>query len=227
MDTSEDLDIRPVKPGPRVLSLSLAWERLAQPLLRSVLVATAFAILAGGAAAGVVASRAATYRSQAILLMDQPVALAASGSEGVIVKLSDLRQKYVALAGTAPIVTDAASLAHLPVSTVAAAEQVTTGQDALTLQAAGQSGSSVVARKVAGAMAEAISRYVQAEQSRLTLPNPDRLQIRVIQRAGAAVKVSPSNRRVAAVGAVTAVVGWLVAYCVAQLMMTRRLWPIG
>lgn len=225
MDTSEDLDIRPVTPGPRVLSLSLAWERLAQPLLRSVLVATAFAIVAGGVAAGVVKTRAATYRSQAILLMDQPVAIAASGSEGVIVKLSDLRQKYVALAGTAPIVTDAAGVAHLPVSTVAADQQVTTGQDALTLQAAGQSGSPVVAREVAGAMAQAISRYVEDEQSRLTVPNADRLQIRIIQPAGAAVKVSPSNRRVAAVGAVTAILGWLVSYCIAQLVMTRRLWP--
>ncbi|HEX5266204.1 MAG TPA: hypothetical protein VFW24_05480 [Acidimicrobiales bacterium] len=227
MDTSEDPPVRPVKPGPRVLSLSLFWERLAQPLLISVMVAIAVAIVAGGGAAAVAHTRPATYRSQAILLMDQPVAIAASGNEGVIVKLSDLRQKYVALAGTAPIVTDAAGLAALPVSTVVSDEQVTAGQNSLTLQVAGQSGNPVVARKVAGAMAQAIGRYVQAEQSQINVAAEDKLEIRIIQPAGGGVKIGPSSSRVAAIGAVTAILAWLISYSIAQMVLTRRLWRTG
>jgi hypothetical protein len=210
----------------RVLSLSLAWERLAQPLLISVMIATAVGLVGGAVTASVARSRPARYLSQATVLLDQPVAMAISGSEGVVVKLSDLREKYVALAATAPVIDAAANLAGLTPGVVAGDQLITEGQNSLTIQVGGQSTDPRVARQVAQGMAQAISQYVAHEQAGLpqdAVPPVDRIEARVIQPASAPAKVSPSNRRVAVAAALVLVVLWLLAYAVTQLALTRRL----
>ena len=212
-------------PGPRVVSLQGVWERLGTPLLRSVLLALLAGLLLAGLAGAVVVTRPATYRSQATLLLDEPGAVALAPDEGVLLKLSALRAKYAALADTTPILQGAARLSDLSLATVSADSQVSYGATALTMQAQGISSDPATARLVAQSLGQALALYVASEQTGLQVPSADRLTMTVIQPAGAPVKISPTNRRVAAVTILAFIVGWILVYLVVQLEATRRWRP--
>jgi hypothetical protein len=226
--TRQDADpagARRLAPGPRVVSLQGVWERLGTPFLRSVVAAVVFALVAAAAAGTVALTRPATYRSQAILLIDQPAAVAVAPDEGVLLKLTTLRAKYAALAGTSDVLQGAARLSNLDTGTVAHDSQVGFGQNALTMASQGLSPDPATARLVAQDVGQALSIYVSSEQAALRIPPVDRVTLTVIQPAGAAVKISPTKRRVAAVAVIALLVGGLLAYGVAQLVSTRRWQP--
>ena len=219
--TEPTLQIGGSSRGRRVLRVRDLWERLSLPLVRSLVVALVLGLAGAGGAVGLLSSRPATYQSQATLLLDEPVAIAASGDAGVVLKLTALRPKYAALALPAPVLRDAARRAGLPVGTVATDARVILAANSLTLQSQGVSPDPAVARNVAQSLGEALSAYVASEQLSLRVPAPERLAVNVIDPAGPAQKTSPTVRRIATEAAVTGVVVAILVYLLAQLVWTR------
>src|SRR5205814_7544487 len=108
-----------------------AWDRLVRPLRPSLWIAIVAGLLAASVASTLSLTRPATYRSQATLLIDEPAAVGSSQDQGVLLKLSSLRDKYAALASTSAIVDPAAQQSGLPSSTIAGDGQIIVAQDAL------------------------------------------------------------------------------------------------
>jgi hypothetical protein len=223
--SDQDFDIRdgptPRPGGPRVVRPRDVWERISLPLVRSLVLALVLGLAAAGGTVGVMSTRPATYQSQATLLMDEPLAIAASADAGVVLKLAALRPKYAALATTAPVLQAAARRADLPEAAVAAGARVVLAADNLTLESVGASSDAATARTLAQSLAEALSAYVAAEQLSLAVPAYDRLAVKVIDAAGPARKTSPTLHSIVTAAVVTGVVVLLLGYVVAQLAWTR------
>jgi capsular polysaccharide biosynthesis protein len=202
-----------------------AWDAIMVLSIANLLVALAVGLFFAGLGYANVMRQPTRYASHATLLIDQPLQIT-KGDSGVVVKLSLLRGKYVALINTGAIIQPAAQKANLPAGEVRAAQRPQYAPNTLTINALAQSGDPVKAQRIAQATAEALSEYVQQEQAATGLPPVERISVRVVQPAGIGTKVSPVSRRALQVAAVAGAAGVLIAYVGLQLRSARRQ-PLG
>ena len=207
--------------APRGVTYPWAWNALVVVSVANVLVALAVGLVTGAVGYANVMRATPQYQSSAVMLMDQPLALS-SGDAGVVVKLNQLRGKYVALILTAEIMGPAAKRAELPVGVVRGAQRPVIPAQTLTLLPTARAKSPELAQKIAQATADTVEEYVADEQAATGLGPAQRISLRVVQKAGLGAKVTPSPSRGRQVALVTAAAGVLLAYVALQLSSAAR-----
>lgn len=206
---------------PRGVTYPWAWNALVVLSVANLLVAVAVGLMAAAVGYFNVMRQTPQYQSSAVMLMDQPLALA-TGDAGVVVKLNALRGKYVALILTAEVMGPAARRAGLPAGAVRAAQRPVIPAQTLTLLPTARSSSPELAQRIAQATAETLEDYVAEEQAATGLNPAQRLSLRIVQNAGAGNKVTPNPSRGRQVAVVSGAAGMLLAYVGLQLGSAAR-----
>lgn len=203
------------------MALSGAWDAIMVLSIANLLVALAVGLVCAGLGYANVMRQPARYQSTAVMLMDQPLAIT-RGDSGVVVKLNLLRAKYAALVTTSDIMAPASRAAGIPIGEMRAAQRPLYPQNSLTMTPIARADSPRKAQQIAQATADTLAQYVQDEQAATGLAPAERLSLRIVQRAGLGVKVSPVSRRARQVAAVAFAGGVLLAYVGLQLRSARR-----
>lgn len=198
------------------------WDAIALPSVTNALLAIVISLLLGTITSAMVLRETPTYRSTALLQVDQPLAIAASGDPGIIDKLNRLLPKYAILVLTAKIVGPVAERTGLPPGEVASS--VTAGPlgKSLLLNIAAQNPDRAHAQTIAQATADEIAAYASREQEANAIPPQQRFTLTPIQAAGPGTKISPTRDDATASGSVAALVGLAIAYVLLQLVTARR-----
>ena len=208
-DTTADDD---VPAGPRA---TLPGGRA---LVTGLIVGTVLAVLA----VIVVLAGPSQYVSQATLLIDQPRALAASGSEGLVVKLSRLRVKYADLASADVVIDPVSQETGIRPADIRRETGAFAPPQTLTLVVTARSGDAERARQLSQAVAERLSTFTDQEQDSLDIPADQRVTLTVIDEAGRAAKAAPTAQRALTVGLLVFVFGTLVVAVGLPLLRDRR-----
>lgn len=189
----------------------------------AILVAVLLGALAG-AGVGYAASRGApVWRSEAVLAIDEPKALAAADDAGVIDKLSRLRYKYVGLVQTERIAVPVATRLGLPVGVVRGQLSASASPSDLLLRVFGTAGTRSAAQAAAGAIAAELPTYVDQEQTDTAIPAAQRIVLTLASSASDATRIAPSQHRVLGAGlAAGLAVAALVLAAFAILTGSRR-----
>ncbi len=186
--------------------------------LRNFVLALIAAALVASVSAAMVLREPAVYESRAVLLIDNPLALATAGDEGTILKLDRLRIKYATLAHTEVIAGPVAKALDLPLGAVLGATDVVATPASLSLVVAARSGKPTAAVALAAAMSTGIVDFVVQEHEANHVPPNDRFVFRVVQPAKFAVKTAPLPRSARSSGAIAFVAALAVAYIGLQLL---------
>lgn len=207
--------------APRGVTYPWAWNAILVLSLANLLAAVAIGLVAGAAGYVNVMRAPAVFQSSAVMLIDQPLPIT-TGDAGVVVKLNQLRGKYVALVLTSEILVPAARKAELPIGQVRGAQRPLFPAQTLTVLPLARASNPQVAQTIAQATAEALEEYVADEQAATGLNPVQRISLRVVQSAGLGVKVSPLPSRARQIGLVAGAAGMLVAYVGLQLGSAAR-----
>lgn len=173
-----------------------------------VLLVLSMLVLAAVAAGGYLAATSAEdrFESRAVLLMDQPRAIAATDGGAVIAKLSQLRLKYTGLVGTQELAERIADEAGTTADAVLGRVTATAAPDSLlvVVTARGDDRDETVA--LAEAASAALSGYVIDEHEREGIAPEDRFVLREVSPArGAAVDNSTRTNTLLVVAGLAAV----------------------
>lgn len=207
--------------APRGVTYPSAWNAIIVLSVANLLVAIAIGMLTGAAGYANVMRQPTIYQSGAVMLIDQPLALS-TGDAGVVVKLNQLRGKYVALIGTAEIMAPAAKLAGLPIADVRRAQRPVFPPQTLTILPFARTQDALKSQKIAQATAEAVQNYVADEQAATGLNPAQRISLRIVQNAGPGGRVSPLTSKARQTALIAGAAGVLVAYVGLQLAAAAR-----
>jgi hypothetical protein len=176
-------------------------------------------ILLGFLASSLVSTRAPVYTSTAKLLINQPQALSLADSDGIVLKLSRLRLKYVGLVGT-PVIDDRVALRmkRPPTALGGTLDAIAPPQN-LNINVIGSSTTAASAQSLAQLGAEELAAYATREQITDRIPPNERFVLTVIAPAAKAALPAGSGTRAKLVGAA---VGALAAVAVAGAAYARR-----
>lgn len=186
--------------------------------IRNFTYALLAAVLAAGLSAAVTLRAPAEYRSAAVLLIDNPLALATAGDDATVNKLQQLRGKYAALANTELIAAPVADELGMSVGAVIDSTVVEPTPATLSLLVTAKGDDAARTQALAAAMSTEIGTYVQAEHETYGVAQADRFSIRVVQEASPAIQTSPSSDRALSSAAVAFLVVLAVAYLALQLL---------
>lgn len=186
--------------------------------LRNLTYALLAAVLVSGLSAAATLSAAAEYRSAAVLLIDNPLALASSGDDATVNKLQQLRGKYATLANTELIAGPVAGKLGMSVGAVIGDTDVQVTPATLSLLVTAKGADPARTRALAAAVSEEIGAFVQTEHQTYGVAEPDRFSIRVVQEASPAIQTSPSSDRALSSAGVAFIVILALAYFALQLL---------
>lgn len=186
--------------------------------IRNLTYALLAAVLLAGLSAAVTLRAPAEYRSAAVLLIDNPLALATAGDDATVNKLQQLRGKYATLANTELIARPVADELGIGVGEVIGATEVQPTPATLSLLVTATGPDPGRARALAAAMSEEIGAFVQAEHATYGVAEADRFSIRVVQEASPATQTSPSSDRAVSSAALAFLVVVVLAYFALQLI---------
>ncbi len=169
-------------------------------LVVTVLLTAVVGIAVGVVAASLTSSRAPTYSSTAKLLINQPRALSLADSDGVVLKLSRLRLKYIGLVGT-PVIDNpvAAALKRSPAELGGLLDAIAPAQN-LNINVVGISANPTTAQQLAQAGAQQLAAYAAREQITDAIPANERFILTMIAPADPATKAAGSRSRPIFVG---------------------------
>lgn len=195
---------------------------LASPLAVFVLIALAASLLAGGFTSYYEYTRPSVYQSSATLLIDQVPAIAASGDDGVLAKLSRLRFKYLGIATTEAFAAPVAQQAGLPVGVVHAALVPSADATSLLLTLSARTGIPTRSRLIAQVAAEQMVTYVQTEQVSAHIPAAQQVTFTIVSPAGPSARVAPNHKRAELVGVLVFLAVFVAALLAASLFRSER-----
>lgn len=190
--------------------------------LRALTIALLPAAIFGAAAAGLVLNQPAEYQTTSLLVIDNPLLLATSGSESTITSLDRLRSKYATLANTNAIAGRVADELDVGPGVVLTRTDVFAARATLTLAVVGRADDPEVAIRFASAMADEIVEYVEEEHEANEVPEINRFFFEVVQPATFAVKTAPSTTRATQTGLLAFVVVLGLAYLSIEVLTRRR-----
>ncbi len=163
-----------------------------------------------------------TWSSTAVMLIDDPPALATAGDDGQLLKLDELRTKYAALAGTFLIAQPVATQLHLSLGDVLGSVTATVPSESLLMDVTATSSTPRVSQRLAQTTAEQVSKFVKYEVAVYNIPKVDRYTFKVIDPATAATAHKPSGADALTLAVGLAVGGFAVAFVATQLWRQRR-----
>lgn len=180
------------------------------------------AALAGAAGAWSVLRARTTWSSSAVMLIDDPPALATAGDDGELLKLDGLRTEYSALVNTELIARPVASKLHMPVGEVLGSVTATVPPEALLMDVSATWSNPVVAERLAQATANEVTFFVKYEGAAYNIPAVDRYTFKVIDPATVATADKPSHADALTLAVGLALAGFAVTFVVTQLWRHRR-----
>lgn len=189
------------------------YDAFAAPFsLRKLLLGVPAAIVAAGIAVAIVLGGGSTYRSQTLVLIDQPQLLVESSDVGVVVKLNALRAKYVGLIGTSGIVDPVAGDVGVAPGVVRSSVSGDLLTDTLVFRVVAETGDRELARELSQAVAERLDEFADQEQASAGIASDLRVDLEIVERASPAAEVSPSATRAALAGVTAALITLAAAY---------------
>ena len=192
-----------------------------KPLLAVVLGLIVAALLSFTGARSVLRTPT-TWSSTAVMLIDDPSALATAGDDGQLQKLDSLRLKYQALVSTDLIARPVAKQLHLPVGDVLGSVTVTVPYQSLLMDVTGTWSTPGVAQRLAQTTGEEVSRFVKYEAGVYNIPKVDRYTFHVIDSATAATGNRPSHADALTLAVGLGVAGFAVTFVATQFWRNRR-----
>ena len=187
-----------------------------------MLLALLIAVFLAGLAVVSTGTGSGRFQSRAILLIDQPGLVAESTADGVLLKLSRLRVKYVDVSGTSIVLERAAAETDIPVEVLRASTSVIAPPISLTLVATASAATRDDAIVMANAVADAMAAFAADEQAFNQIPPDHRVQLSVIEPAATASRVGESRSRPLTVGVLTSLVAFVLAYAGIQIVTARQ-----
>lgn len=140
-------------------------------------------LLVGVLAADLTATRNPTYSSTAILLTDQPRALSLADGDGVVLKLTRLRLKYIGLVSTPVITTPVArDLGRSPSNLGGILAGIAPPQN-ININVIAVSADKTLAPRLAQAAARELSAYAAREQQQNGIAAKDRFALTLVSPA--------------------------------------------
>lgn len=184
------------------------------------LISLIVAVVGAGVAVGIVALQSKTYRSTAVLAIDQPYTLAQTTDPGEFSKLAALRYEYAGLASTAEFADQVAASTGLSAAEVHSSLYTNVPANSLLFTLGAQSGDKTTVTKIAQEMANGVVRFVTRQQADANVPSKIRVRVRVVTPAGPPLVISPSQNRELGAAGLTALVLFVVSLSV--LALRRR-----
>lgn len=206
--------------------LSGVWRLFSPVHRRRLLLSVPAAILAAGLSVAVVLAPDPVYRSQAVVLIDQPRLEAATDQAGVVPKLGSLRFKYAAIARTTQVIGPVADQLGLSQAEVRRRANVEIPQDALVLLTTAETPDRQSAPRIAQAVAERLVSYASEDQTAAGIAEPEQVRLTVVQPALGAAKLAPSTLRAVLVALAIGAVTLVLSYLGFQMLGERRTLPV-
>ena len=163
-------------------------------LIAGVLVTLLLALAAGAAVAARHQSGPARYRSVAVLLIDQEPAVSQAHDNGILVKLTTMRIKYVDTVTTTTFSSALARTLGLPPGQFRGSVSAYAPPESLLLQVAATTADRGRAQAVAQGAADKLVADLAQEQTDLGITGPAQVTLKVVTPAPAAVKVAPLRK---------------------------------
>jgi capsular polysaccharide biosynthesis protein len=207
-------------PGRRIMP----WEAITVPSAANLIAAAIISIIVAASAGILVLRQAPVYQSQATLLIDQPSAITQQLNDGVLVKLSLLRNKYVALATSSQLLVPASEATGIPIGTLATV-RTSAPSNSLLILAVSQGPDRAATQTLANVMADELSKYVTKEQTDAGIAPPEQITLMTIRPAGVGAQVRPTSSHARSVALTTAGAAALGVYVALQLATARRRLP--
>jgi capsular polysaccharide biosynthesis protein len=205
------------RPGRRIMP----WEAVTVASAANLIAALIISVVLAAGAGFLVLRQEPVYQSQATLLIDQPSAITVQLNDGVLVKLSLLRNKYVALAASSQLLGPASEATGIPIEQLATVRAFAPPNSLLILTVA-QGPDRPATQTLANTMADELSKYVSREQTDAGIPPLDQISLMTIQPAGLGAQVRPTTSHARSVALTTGLAALLGAYVVLQLATARR-----
>ena len=193
--------------------------------LRNLTLAFVVAAFLAGLAAAVALRAPEQYESTAVLVIDNPLALATAGDDATVNKLDRLRGKYATLASTRAIAGPVGDDLGIGPGAVIGSTDVFPSPSTLALVVVGRGSTADRATDAATAMAEGIVEYVEEEHEANAVPPQDRFSFTVASPAVVARQTSPSTERAVDVGILTFGLSLVAVYVVLQLVRSPVIAP--
>jgi hypothetical protein len=200
----------------------MGWGGFGRLAPLSLFIAFALVAIAGGAAYQIESRHRPTYVAFSAVMLDEPLAIAASQDLGVVDKLARLRYKYVGLLRSDDVVTDAAKRAGLSPAAISASTVGRIDGGSLLMFVGGQGFDRRTVVRVANALTAALASYITREQSIAAIAPVDRLSLLVVAPSRGASQILPTKRQklVAAGGA--ALVTFVLAAAALDIIRRRE-----
>lgn len=192
---------------------------------RNLTLALGVAALLAAVAATLALRAPEQHESTAVLVIDNPFALATAGDDGTVNKLDRLRGKYATLAATRAIAEPVAEDLGIGPGAVIASTEVFPATSTLGLIVVGRAPTAAQAVERAAAMSVGIVDYVEREHEVNDVPPEDRFSFTIVEPATSARRTSPSTDRAIDVAALTFGLSLVAVYVVLQLMRTPVVVP--
>lgn len=161
----------------------------------ALLLAVLAAVFAAGVTGLAVRGGSSTFKSTAIVSVDEPRQLASSGDGGVLEKLSRIRVKYLGLVPTDQLAAPVADRLGVPIGQVRGRLSATALPADLLLRLSCTGPDAPAARRCADALSASMIAFVAREQASNGIPPEQRLVMAVVQVARGAVRTGPHRGR--------------------------------
>jgi capsular polysaccharide biosynthesis protein len=191
--------------------------------LRAVIVGLILGLLLAGIAdIAVLSGQKTVYTSTAVMLIDDPYALATSGQPDEFANLDALRYKYAALVGTNSIAGPVAAELGIPVGDVIGAVSTKVPAYSLIMDVTATWSSPAEAQRLAQATAEQISTFITHEDDAYSIPASARFTFHVVDPAPPATAQTPSKSKAVSLAIGLGLLGFAVGFLFTQLVHFLR-----
>jgi capsular polysaccharide biosynthesis protein len=170
-----------------------------RPLVVALLALVTF-LVTGALGALVVRADGPTYRSTAVLSIDQPSVLSRSAQPGPVLKLQILRAQYAALLGTRLLLDPIAERVDRPAGEVQEALRGVAAKNSLLVVITGEGDDAAEARALAEAASDELITYVTRSQDESFVKKDDQVALQLLSPARPGVVVTGARRTVVTTG---------------------------
>jgi capsular polysaccharide biosynthesis protein len=147
------------------------------------------------------------YESVAAIFFDQPRAIALSEAGGEVDKLNDLRRTYAALLQSWTFTTPVAAQLQISRGDVQDALHAIVPGKTMALAIRARSSSATNSQRIAEGVADELIRFVTSRQDRERISASDRIRLIHAETAKPGIRIEPTSKRAALVGATAGAVG--------------------
>lgn len=200
-----------------------AWAAMGNRPLRAVIVGLILGLLLAGIGdIAVLSGQKTVYTSTAVMLIDDPYALATSGQPEEFASLDALRYKYAALISTNSIAGPVAAELGLPVGDVIGAVSTRVPAYSLIMDVTATWSSPGVAQRLAEAAAEQVSTFIAHEDNAYNIPASARFTFDVVDPAPSATAQTPSKSKAVSLAIGLGLLGFALGFLIIQLVHFLR-----